>query len=70
VKNAITLAAAVLSTILVLGAMLYGARMFSNTVTPITVYEVEPGVKCATMVTAGGAAISCWQVPAKAVPND
>ena len=30
--------------------------------TTITVHEVEPGIKCATMFTRHGAAIDCWKI--------
>lgn len=51
----------VVVTIIIFIIML-STRWFSNATTPITVHEVEPGIKCATMVTSDGAAISCWQV--------
>lgn len=40
----------------------YGASRLSSATTPISVTEVEPGVRCASMVTYGGPAIDCWQV--------
>jgi len=52
---------AVVGVIFVIGAVMYGLRLFSNATTPITVHEVQPGVHCATMVTADGAAIDCWK---------
>lgn len=51
--------------VVLVGALIFGvmyvARLFSNATTPITVHEVEPGVRCAAMVTADGAAIDCWK---------
>jgi hypothetical protein len=52
----------VITVVAIVGAALYGMRLFSNATTPITVHEVEPGVKCATMVTTDGAAIDCWKI--------
>jgi hypothetical protein len=48
--------------ILILGAIMFGVRQFSLAITTVDVIEVEPGVRCARMVTADGAAISCWEV--------
>jgi len=48
--------------IVIILAMSYGARYLNNTATPITVTEVEKGVKCASMVTTDGAALSCWKM--------
>lgn len=53
---------AVIAIVLFVGAILFMARQFSLAVTTVDVVEVEPGVRCARMVTADGAAISCWQV--------
>lgn len=39
----------------------YGIRFMNEVATPIKVHEVEPGIFCATMVTADGAAIDCWK---------
>lgn len=51
---------------LLLGAaifiLMWVTRFFSNSVTTVTVEEVEPGIHCAKMVTADGAAIDCWKV--------
>jgi hypothetical protein len=41
--------------------VMWTLRAFSNSVTTVTVEEVAPGVSCAKMVTADGAAISCWK---------
>lgn len=38
------------------------ARQYSRVVTAIDVVEVEPGIKCASMVTSDGVALSCWKV--------
>lgn len=54
----------VVAIVLVFG-ILYAARLFSNTATPITVHAVDDGVMCATMVTSDGAAISCWKIDKK-----
>jgi len=48
--------------IVIILAMSYGARYLNNTATPITVTEVEKGIKCASMVTKDGAALSCWKM--------
>jgi hypothetical protein len=52
----------IFALILVIGAITYGARLLNNAATPITVTEVEKGVKCASMVTKDGAALSCWKM--------
>lgn len=49
--------------LLIIGAVMFSMRQFSLAVTTVDVIEPEPGVKCARMVTADGAAISCWVVP-------
>ena len=52
---------AALAAFLLVGAtVLFLVRGFSNAVTTVRVIEPEPGVRCAKMVTADGAAISCW----------
>lgn len=61
-KEKLLYAGFVLFLITAIGLLVFGVRLFSNATTPITVHEVEPGVKCATMVTSDGAAISCWKV--------
>lgn len=48
--------------ILTIWLVLWMVRAFSNSVTTVTVEEVEPGVHCAKVVTADGAAIDCWKV--------
>lgn len=40
----------------------YGVKLFNNATTPILVTEVEKGVKCASLVTKDGAALSCWKM--------
>jgi hypothetical protein len=42
--------------------IMFGVRQFSLAITTVDVIEVEPGVRCARMVTTDGAAISCWEV--------
>lgn len=54
--------AAVVLVILFVAAIMFGVRQFSLAITTVGVIEVEPGVRCARMVTAHGAAISCWEV--------
>ncbi len=54
--------AGVVVVLLIVAAIVYGIRVFNNVVTPITVHEVEQGVKCAVMTTTDGAAISCWKI--------
>ncbi len=39
----------------------YVWRKASNAVTPLAIREAEPGIRCATLVTADGAAIDCWE---------
>lgn len=53
---------AVVLVFLVVMAIMFGVRQFSLAITTVDVIEVEPGVRCARMVTADGAAISCWEV--------
>lgn len=60
-KDKLAWAAGVVIGLVMLLAILYGMRLFSNISTPITVQQVKPGVSCATMVTSDGAAISCWK---------
>lgn len=54
--------AAIVFVILVSVALMFAVRQFSLAITTVDVIEVEPGVRCARMVTADGAAISCWEV--------
>ena len=54
--------AAIVLVILFVAAIMFGVRQFSLVITTVDVIEVEPGVRCARMVTADGAAISCWKV--------
>ena len=54
------LAVAALMTIIVASAV--GMRKLSEATTTIEIIEAEPGVHCARMVTADGAAIDCWKV--------
>jgi hypothetical protein len=53
---------AVVLVFLFVMAIMFGIRQFSLAITTVDVIEVEPGVRCARMVTADGAAISCWEV--------
>ena len=39
----------------------YASKKFHNVTTPISVSEVEPGVKCAIANTNTGVALSCWK---------
>ncbi len=61
-KDNFLIAALCITGIVVLFSLVYGMRLFSNATTPITVHEVESGIKCATMVTGDGAAIDCWKI--------
>lgn len=61
-KNLIAYLLIAFAILIVIFGVMYVGRLFSNATTPITVHKVEPGVKCATMVTADGAAISCWKI--------
>jgi hypothetical protein len=54
--------AAFVFVILVAVGLMFAVRQFSLAITTVDVIEVEPGVRCARMVTADGAAISCWEV--------
>jgi len=47
--------------LLLIGALIYGMRLFSNATTPVTLVQPAPGITCATMVTGDGAAIDCWK---------
>ena len=49
-------------SLVILAGVMGAIKAFNNVTTPIHVTEVEAGVKCASMVTADGAAISCWKV--------
>ena len=61
-NNLKTYLAAVVLVILFVAAIMFAVRQFSLAITTVDVIEVEPGVRCARMVTADGAAISCWAV--------
>ncbi|MDP1931927.1 MAG: hypothetical protein Q8L60_10765 [Gammaproteobacteria bacterium] len=54
-------ALAVIAVLMIVAAIMFSMRYFSSFVTTITVEQVAPGVSCAKMVTADGAAISCWR---------
>ena len=47
--------------LVLIAALMFASRWFSQQVTPINIVEVEPGVKCAQMITSDGAAIDCWK---------
>lgn len=51
-----------LALIVVTIASVWGVRTLNNAITPIKVTEVEPGVKCASMTSTNGVAISCWKI--------
>lgn len=51
----------VLGILLAIWILMFLVRAFSNSATTVVVEEVAPGVMCAKMVTADGAAISCWK---------
>jgi hypothetical protein len=56
-----TVLAFTIGSVAVLIAIAYGMRAISNVNTPTFVEEVATGVSCARLVTADGAAISCWK---------
>jgi len=60
-EEAIGYIALVIIALVIISAIMYGMRLFSNATTPITVKEVKKGVSCASMITNDGAAISCWK---------
>lgn len=60
-KTTLMYIGAILATILMLFVILFSFRYFSNATTPVVLHQPKPGVTCATMVTADGAAISCWK---------
>lgn len=47
--------------ILVMG-MVLGVRALADATTSIVVIEVEQGVKCASITSTSGVAISCWKI--------
>jgi succinate dehydrogenase/fumarate reductase cytochrome b subunit len=51
----------ILIATVVIFAVVCGIRLFFNSTTPIVTTKVTPTVTCASMVTAGRAAISCWK---------
>tara|TARA_R110000803_G_scaffold28727_2_gene66177 strand:+ start:114 stop:299 length:186 start_codon:yes stop_codon:yes gene_type:complete len=53
----------IIGAVLFVWVMMFLLRVFSNSVTTVIVEEVRPGVECAKMVTADGAAIDCWYTP-------
>lgn len=63
-KNALWMLGGLWVVIVVVVTFAMLMRSLSSAITPIEVVEVEPGVKCASMVTNGGVALSCWQVNA------
>jgi hypothetical protein len=60
-KKAFEYTAAFVIVMAMIWVVMWTLRAFSNSVTTVTVEEVAPGVSCAKMVTADGAAISCWK---------
>jgi len=61
-------ASAIAITVVVVGflallTVVYVMRLFLNATAPITVHEVEPGIKCA--ISSGGEAIDCWKMEDK-----
>jgi hypothetical protein len=60
-KDLMKIIGIIAGTILIVGAMLYFGRLFSNATTPVTLVQPKPGITCATMVTGDGTAISCWK---------
>lgn len=52
--------AAIVGGLIALMAVIYVIRSFMNATAPITVHEVEDGIRCA--ISSGGEAIDCWKV--------
>lgn len=61
IKEILTVLLFVISGVLVVVACVYGFRSLSQVSTPISLHSPKAGVECAYMVTADGAAISCWK---------
>lgn len=61
-KTILMYVAGAITFLLFLLGMMWVMRAMSNAVTTVVVDEVRPGVECAKMVTADGAAIDCWIV--------
>jgi hypothetical protein len=57
-----TVIGCIIAGLLIIAGVMFSMRQFSLAVTSVDVIDVEPGVRCARMVTADGAAISCWKV--------
>lgn len=51
----------VLGVLVFIACIVFSMRWFSNAVTPLELREPKPGIECATLVTADGAAIDCWK---------
>jgi len=60
-KTIVQIGAIMITTALVIIGAVYGARLLSNAVTPITISKPVDGITCALAVTSEGAAISCWK---------
>lgn len=65
-KNNITYALIIIAAALFVVAAISGVlyvrgRMLSATA-PLEITSPEPGVRCASLVTAHGAALSCWEL--------
>jgi hypothetical protein len=46
--------------LIMMAAIVYGTRWFSNATTPVEVIEPVPGVQCVKLVTSDGVAVDCW----------
>jgi len=62
IKDALIVFGMAAAIIVLIVSVNHGFRLLSRATTPIDVVEVEPGIKCASMVTSDGVALSCWQV--------
>lgn len=51
----------ILAALVIIAAVIYGLRLFTNISTPITVHQVQPGITCAVMTTTDSVAMSCWK---------
>lgn len=61
-KTAIVVIGCIALVIAIAVSISTAVRQYSRAVTAIDAVEVEPGVKCASMVTSDGVALSCWKV--------
>ena len=50
-------------TLLLLGVVIYGMKLFNTATTPLIIHNPAEGVQCASMTTSDGVAIDCWLLP-------